>query len=304
MWVWPTEYWIMVTRSLQGTTLILTAAVLWGTTGTAQSFAPLALSSYWVGAFRLLVAGLFFVPWVLAFHAPALTHTGWRRLPWKAIAVAAFSMAAYNLAFFAGVRSVGVGVGTAIALGSGPLWAGALQTVIDRRIPSRHWWLAVTTAVAGLVIAAWHSSGPEPLRYGGIALCLISGAGYAVYAFTTKRIVSQTSAGVATAVIFMLAALIASPLAALLAGPPQVTADDAVVLLWLGVVATGVAYLLFSVGLRYVSSATGVALALAEPVAAVCLAIVVIGERPGMATLLGMGMVLIGLGLLVRSEVD
>ncbi len=51
-------------QSLAGVLLILSAAMLWGTTGTAQTFAPLTLSSYWVGSMRLLVAGVFFLLWM------------------------------------------------------------------------------------------------------------------------------------------------------------------------------------------------------------------------------------------------
>lgn len=106
--------------------MVLSAALLWGTTGTAQSLAPAELSPYWVGALRLLVAALFFVPWLVR-PRPAL--------PWRGIVAAALCMSVYNLAFFAGVKASGVAVGTAVALGSGPLWAGLLQALISRRAP-------------------------------------------------------------------------------------------------------------------------------------------------------------------------
>ena len=46
----------------------------------------------------------------------------------------------------------------------------------------------------------------------------------------------------------------------------------------LGLVATGLSYLLFSSALRFISGATGVALALAEPLTAFTLAVLVLGE--------------------------
>ncbi len=181
-------------QSFAGILLILSAAMLWGTTGTAQSFTPLTLSSYWVGSLRLLVAG--------------------------------------------------------------------------------------------------------------VVLCLLSGLSYAVYAMATKHIVATTSPGLATASVFTLAALIALPAAALLAGKPLVSTSDAAVMLWLGVVATGIAYLLFSAGLRWVSSATGVALALAEPIAAVILAVLIVGERPAPISFVGLVLMFAGLSILVRSEIS
>lgn len=47
--------------SIAGVSMALGAAVLWGTTGTAQTFAGSQTSPYWVGALRLAVASVFFV---------------------------------------------------------------------------------------------------------------------------------------------------------------------------------------------------------------------------------------------------
>ena len=73
-------------------------------------------------------------------------------------------------------------------------------------------------------------------------------------------------------------------------------------MLYLGVGATGVAYLLFSNALRSISGATGVTLALAEPVTAFMLAIVVVHETPSALAFLGLTGVLSGLGLVIWSE--
>ncbi len=290
-------------QSLAGVLLILSAAMLWGTTGTAQTFAPLTLSSYWVGSMRLLVAGVFFLLWMGLSSAGELRPSRLRRLPWAAIVMAAVGMAVYNLAFFAGIRATSVALGTALALGSGPIWAGVLQLVLTRQRPSGRWWMAVSICVVGLTLTTLGSQGGIRLPMAGVALCLLSGLSYAVYAMATKHIVATTSPGLATASVFTLAALIALPAAALLAGKPLVSTSDVAVMLWLGVVATGIAYLLFSTGLRWVSSATGVALALAEPIAAVILAVLIVGERPAPISFVGLVLMFAGLSVLVRSEI-
>ena len=293
----------VINNPIRGVTLVLLAAVLWGTTGTAQSFAPLSMSSYWVGAARLIIAGGFFILWLSISNARQLSPQSLSALPLKLILIAAASMAIYNLAFFAGVRASGVALGTALALGSGPLWAGLFQVLWYRHMPRPAWWLAVTIATSGLFIATLgndESSSQLPLS--GIALCLASGLSYAVYAITTKQIVAVAPAATTTAVVFTLAAVFATPMALLLADLPRLGWSDISPLLWLGVIATGVAYLLFSNGLRHISSATGVALALAEPVAAVVLAIVIVGERPTLLSLAGMLIVFTGLIVLVKSE--
>lgn len=293
-----------MSQSLKGVLLILCAAILWGTTGTAQTFASLTLSAYWVGAFRLLVSGGFFLLWLSIRDARALRPTALRALPWSAIAIAALCMASYNLFFFAAIRATSVAVGTALALGSGPVWAGLFESLMTRRAPSRLWWSGVCIAVFGLVLATATADFAAGLTLHGVALCLLSGASYAVYAMSTKRIVSSAPAAISTGVVFTLAACMAIPIAYAIAGTPVMTRAEVGVLLWLGIVATGIAYLLFSIGLNWVSSSTGVALALAEPVAAVCFAIVIVGERPGAVAIAGLMLVLTGLIVLVRSELQ
>ena len=290
-------------RPLHGVILVLGAAVLWGTTGTAQSFAPSTLSSYWIGTFRLLVAAAFFACWLLASDRAALAPRALARLPWTLVAGAALSMSVYNLAFFAGIRESSVAIGTALALGSGPVWAGTLQILGRGGLPPRGWWIGMSIAVAGLSIALT-SAAEASASVSGIVLCLLAGLSYALYARLTKAIVDGVPdrIGTATGAVFTLAALFATPAAALLAGRPAVSPTDLPVLLWLGVASTGVAYLLFAAGLRHVTSATGVALALAEPLAAVGFALLLVGERPGGIALAGLAAVLLGLAVLVRAE--
>ena len=72
--------------------------------------------------------------------------------------------------------------------------------------------------------------------------------------------------------------------------------------IYLGMVATGFAYLLFSVGLRGMSAATGVALSKAEPITAFALSLLVVGERPAWWSVIGLFGVIGGLWLVVQAE--
>jgi DME family drug/metabolite transporter len=292
-------------RAALGIAGVLGAAVLWGTTGTAQSFVPATLSSVWVGALRLVAASAFFAVWVAWTERTALRGLGGVPWPWRGIAAAAVCMTVYNLAFFAGVRATGVAVGTAVAIGSGPVWAGVLQWGVDRRPPAAVWWLGTGLAVTGGALMIGSAGAATAVSAAGVAACLTAGLAYAAYAMFNKHVVTSTpaaSVGIFTGAIFVLAAGMAAPIAWALAGPPVLRMADLVVVGWLGVMSTGVAYLLLSHALRTVSSATAVTLALAEPVTAFVLALVVVGERPGALALLGLVVVLAGLALVIRAE--
>lgn len=291
------------THTLRGVLMVLLAAVCWGTTGTAQSFAPPGSSAYWTGALRLLASSLFFAA-ALAASATAGTASAaaWRGLPWRGVVVAGAGMAVYNLAFFAGVRAAGVAVGTAVALGSGPIWAGLLQALGGQRPPWR-WWCGTALAVTGgMAMVGGGDGGLRALSPLGIALCLTAGLSYAVYALANKQLVARSSPTLVTFAVFALATALAMPAAALIAGVPTLAARDLVVAAYLGIVATGIAYLLFSHALRHIAAATGVTLALAEPVVAFILAITIVGERPGLLTIAGGTLVLAGLLVVISAE--
>ena len=289
-------------NAARGIAMVAAAAALWGTTGTAQSFAHATLASTWIGALRLLVAGLFFAGWLRFVEPVRPTRAALAALPWPGIVLAAACMSVYNLAFFAGVRASGVAVGTAIALGSGPMWAGVMQSLVRGAPPAPRWWAGTLLAVAGGVAMIVGRGALGAWSAGGIALCLLAGLSYATYALVNKTLVARAPAGVVTGAVFSLAALIALPIAWALSGPPGLASADFAIVAWLGVMSTGVAYLLFSHALRHISGATGVALALAEPCVAFALAVAIVGERPGWLAVGGLLGVLAGLGVVIRAE--
>lgn len=289
--------------ALTGAAMALTAAALWGTTGTTQSFVTSHTSPYWIGALRLVVASVFFacvVAWGRSPSAPRAKFA-WRKIwPWALLGGAA--MAGYNLCFFAGVKATGIAAGTGVALGSGPVWIGLLESVIARCPPRPLWWWGTALAVTGISFILAGSNADAHFDALGVALCLAAGLGYAIYTLASKHLLAVASPAVATCSVFTTAALIAMPVAILISGPLEANGATWLLVGYLGVVTTGVAYLLFSHALRYVSVATCVSLSLAEPVTAFVLAIAVVGEQPGAAAYGGLGLVLAGLLLVVWGE--
>lgn len=281
----------------RGIALVLLAAMLWGTTGTAQSLAPAGLSPFWLGALRLCLAGLFFVL-LLPLHGRAARP---QPAAWGRLLLCGLCMAVYNLSFFTGVQRSGVALGTALAIGSSPIWAGLLQIVWLRRWPGPLWWLGTAIGVAGGLLMALERSAVTT-SWSGHLLCLLAGLSYAVYALANQQLVRSASVASVNAWVFGLAALLSLPFAAWLAGPLQISPGGWAVVVYLGWIATGLAYLLFSTGLRSISVATGVALSKAEPITAFVLAMLVVGERPGWQAVAGLALVLLGLWLVVRSE--
>ena len=273
----------------RGQWFVLAAAVLWGTTGTAQAFAPVGAQPAAVGA----VGGVA----LLAFAAARGVLRRGKRWPALATAVAAGSVAAYQSCFFAGVARTGVAVGTIVAIGSASILAGVLGFLVRGERPGRRWAVATVLAVVGcgLLIV---TRGSVSVDAGGVVLALGAGAAYAVYTVAGKRLLEGQPPDAVMAVVFCLGAVLLSPLlfAADLAwlGQPRGLA----VALHLGLIATAAAYALFARGLRAVPVATAVTLSLAEPLTAGTLGVVLLGERLTGPAVLGIGLLFGGLALL------
>jgi drug/metabolite transporter, DME family len=285
-----------------GVLLALGAATLWGTTGTAQSLADGSLSAYWFGALRLATAAVFFAACTLASRQPsAISFTG--RLDTRDVVGAGLCMATYNLSFFAGIGTVGVALGTAIALGSGPIWAGLLQAVLHRHRPSIAWWLGTLVAVAGGVLMTLGGTRQsDGVHIPGIALCLLSGLSYAAYTLLNQRMAHAAPASTITFRAFSVAAVIALPVAWMAEGAPTFAGADLAAVAYTGVVTAGLPYLLFSHALRHIAPATGVTLALCEPVVAFVLAVLVLDEQPAVVAYVGLLLVVCGVLGVVRQE--
>ncbi|MWA01243.1 EamA family transporter [Actinomadura sp. LD22] len=103
-------------RALGGAADILLAASLWGTTGTARTFAPGA-SSVSVAAARIVIGGLLLLALAAATRRDGLRRLLRGRSRLGPLAVGAVAIAVYQVAFFAAVSRTGVAVGTVEHLG-------------------------------------------------------------------------------------------------------------------------------------------------------------------------------------------
>ena len=269
---------------------VLLAALCFATTGTAQALGPSGTDPVGVGAARILVGGALLV--VVALAVPGAFRGRWAAGP---VLAAAAAVATYQLAFFAAVADTGVAVGTIVALGSAPTLAGLFEWRLDRRTPEPRWALATALACAGVALLAL-SGGEASVSAPGIALAVVAGASYAVYTLAAKRLLNHGHAPEAVmAVAFGIGAVVLLP-ALLLSSPGWLLhADGLALALFLGVVPTALAYVLFARGLRRLTASETATLTLAEPLTAGVLGAVVLAEPLTAASAAGSGLVLAGL---------
>jgi DME family drug/metabolite transporter len=284
------------TIAISGPLLVLAAAVLWGTTGTAQAFAPEGATPLSVGTVRLVIGGFALI--LLVRARGSLKDL--RSYPRRPTLLAAASIAAYQLCFFAAVARTGVAVGTIVGIGSAPIMAGLLEWMVYRRRPGRRWLTATSLALVGcsLLIVAGSRLDIDPM---GIILALGAGFSYAVYTMAGKAILPGRSPDAVMAVIFALGAVFLLPTLFFASHRWILEPAGMVVALHLGLVTVALAYILFGRGLVTVSVSSTVTLTLAEPLTAAALGIMVLGERLSPAAAIGAGFLLAGLVVLTRG---
>ena len=278
---------------------VLLASLCFGTTGTAQALGPDGLAPAGVGAARILVGGALLV--AVALLAGGLAPLA--RLPRRPLLVAAGGVAVYQLSFFAAVADTGVAVGTIVALGSAPALTGGIEWAIERRAPARAWTMATVLACAGVVLLAL-AGADAAISLPGVALALVAGASYGTYTLAAKRMLGDGhSVETVMAGAFGLGAMALLPALALTGAGWIAEPGGAALVLFLGVIPTAVAYLLFARGLRHLSAAETATLTLAEPLTATLLGVIVLSERMTGPAALGATLILAGLLVLAVPDV-
>ena len=307
---------------------VLLAAVCFGTTGTAQALGPDA-GALSVGAARLVVGGgalglvalalglasrwrVAAVPRAASARGDATRHrlvVHSRRLPaWALVAIGAVGVLAYQPAFFAGTAANGVAVGTVVALGSAPVITGGLDWALHRRYPGHRWGLATAIATAGVVILAASTASTgldsggataDPL---GLLASVGAGAAYAVYTLAAKALLDRgwTATG-SMGALFGTAGVVSLPVLAMTDASWLATGPGIAMALWLGLVATALAYVLFGIGLTGLAPATVSTLTLAEPLTAGLLGVLVLGEMLSGGAIVGLVVLAGGIVLLATG---
>ncbi|HKH11324.1 MAG TPA: EamA family transporter [Rubrobacter sp.] len=277
----------------KGPLFVVLAAALWGTSGTAQAFAPEAAGPLSVGIVRIGVGGaamLVFATLSGAWAKGPAVSAAWRPLP---VLACAALVASYQVLFFTGISLTGVALGTISAIGSLPVWAGLVDLTFGKR-PDARWLGATALAVCGcaLLVGSGGSLAVDPI---GVLLCVVAGGGLVAFTTVAKVMLEVRPHAVVMGVTFALGAVLLSP-ALLFSNPSWVLSPTGLaVALELGLGATALAYVLFAHGLAKVRVSTAATLSLAEPLTAGLLGVLVLGEQVSPAAIGGMGLLVLGL---------
>ena len=278
----------MPTRSTpaRGLLLVVGAALCWGTSGISGDVVArrTGLDPLDIAEHRMVIGAAALVAVHLARHR-RMPEGGAGRLRGRLVAVGA-ALALYQCGYFAAVATAGVGLATLVSLGLAPLLVAVGSAVLGHGRPDRATGLALGVALAGLVLLVGVSAGGDD---GDAVLlgALLAGGAAIAYAGVVLLSAGVPEGVPTTTVGFTAGAVLLTPVA--LAAGLDLTADPLalVLLLYLGLVPTALAYGLFFAGVRAVPAAVASIGTLLEPLTATALAALLLGERLAPTALAG-----------------
>ncbi|QKV91287.1 DMT family transporter [Streptomyces sp. NA02950] len=299
----------------RGLFYVTVAATAWGTAGAAAAvlydvsgLGPLALT-FWraLGGCVLLLA----VRALRARRRNGRTDASRPVEPPRRraarILVTGVGLTLFQGAYFAAVEATGLAVGTVVTLGAAPVMVALAGRVTMGERLGAGGALAVAGGLTGLLVLVLGGDGAGTVRPVGVALALLSAAGYSaitLYARHLGRRGDAVDPYRTTLTSFAVCAVLLLPFAAAegLWPQPQGLVRTLVLLVYIAAVPTALAYGLYFAGLAALRATTVTVITLIEPVTASVIAVVLLGERLTTATVAGTGVLLGAVAALAVAE--
>jgi DME family drug/metabolite transporter len=269
---------------------ISAAGLLWATTGVVVQVLhrSAGLSPVGIGFYRLLIAAVA----LLAMTRPRAVGAALRAAP-LGLVLTGIGLGAYQALYFLAVTLAGVSVATVVSLGLAPVLLAGWEAVRARRRPDASTSITLLAGLIGLLLITVSTGRPAhaaPHPVLGLLAAVACGACYAASTVISRDHTQRVDALTLTALSTGIGALALAPLA-LITGLAGVAVPfrlgPLLMLAYLGIVTTAVAYALFYAGLRTTAGSTAAVLTLLEPLGAALLAVLLLGESLPPAAVLG-----------------
>jgi drug/metabolite transporter (DMT)-like permease len=288
---------------------LLVVWLVWGSTYLAIRVADRSIPPFPMAAARYLAAGAVLYPlaWLgsrrrqAAAPRPAGARASSRLAQWAGMAVVGTMLLAFgNGGVSYAEQTLPSGL-AALLVASVPLWMALADRVINgQRIPLRGW-IALVLGLAGIAVLA------RPSGHGAVLPVLVvlgASVSWGVGSVLAGRLPAPASPLVGSAMEMLTGGIVLAGLAAVTGewahvDPAHVSAQSLAGLLYLIGPGSLLALTCYVIALRRLSTAAVSTYAYVNPVVAVSLGALFLGERPTLATLLGGAVVVISVAMLL-----
>ncbi len=288
--------------------LVSAAAVIWGTIGIATQAiynADPATNSLFLNLGRLLVA----TPVLMLVCWRVVGRTMFRIRPRDAaiMALSGTFLAISQAAYFAAILHAGITISTLLSMCVSPLVVTFVSVALKFETLTRRVVIALVCAILGSVLlvgldALTGSTTSQDELLLGTLLSIVSAVGYGAMIICGRFLAGSYHPLQVNTITFSAGSLVLLVVNLLVGITPVHTAQGALLIVYLGLVPTALAYWLFQTGLRSVSATTASILSMLDPLVAAVLAWLLFGERLAALSLVGAGLLLLSIYMLSVGE--
>ncbi len=286
-----------------GMALLVGTGVLWGTIGPVSKEITLhssldAVSITWL---RTLIA------------SPICLLAAWQALGSRMFSAARADQVRmialgavlifYQWSYLASIDRIGVSAATLISLCGAPVIVAVASGFLLGEQLTRRVWLALAGAIAGsILIIGRPETGDGVNTAAGVALAIACAAGIATHAMGLRSIANRVHPLQPLAYGFPVGAILFAPVALSLGVSFDQSARTWLLLLFLGLVPSSIAYLFYQRGLQAVPASVASIVTMIEPLIAAVLAWIMFDERLGFLGWIGGAILLASIWLLSRRR--
>lgn len=283
--------------------MVVAAALSWGTIGVAVGwlYRLTETTSLSIGFLRLLLSA----PVLLITARLLAGQRAFRIKPHHRLTLGLIggTFAGYQVAYFAAIPYLGVAAAVLINICSAPIFTALLARIFlgERLRPTT--WLAIAGSVigAGLLVGGTPQVDSTADLLIGTVLALTAGFSYSLVILGARMIAAEYHPVVPVALSFTLGAFLLMP-AALASGlVVDYPVQGWMLLIYLSIVPTAIAYALYVRGMRSVRATTAATITLLEPLGSALLAIVLLGERFTASGIVGAALLIASIVVIARQ---
>ena len=262
-------------------TMVMSAAFLWGTVGvTTQAIYHLdATNPLSIGCLRLALAAPVLIIAAFASHDRPVLCIARRDL--GVIVLIGLMLALYQACYFAAIARVGVTVATLVTLCLAPVFVALLAARFTNERLTPIVIASLVVALVGVICVVLGKAGGAALNSDVIGVLLATGAAlsYSIITLAGRRVATRYHALHINAIAFTVGALVLFMVALPTGFVTKYSAPGWLLLGYLGVAPTAVAYGIFLRGMRATPATVASIATLLEPLTATILAALVLGEH-------------------------
>lgn len=286
-----------MTETRKNALYTLLGTLCFGIIGVVQALVPEDISPILMGTLRITGGSIVLLVWgILTTALPSKQN--WPILP---TVCGAFGIIGFQIAFFFGIDSAGIIIGTIASMGLVPVIAGLLARIFFSETLSLQWYIYTIVALIGLGCMSISDNGWK-VGSVGITAAFIAGVSYAIFLASSKVLIRYHSPESIITMLFTISAVVLSPMFVLDTTSWIDNLSILLIFIQLAIITMVIAFTLIAMGLQEIPLSLCSTLSVGTPFIAVILGVFFLEESLTTQIILGLLITFFSILMLVMFE--